>query len=100
MHARRLAPAFHFFNRHRLVDEKGKVLGYKNLDLLRERLKPILLRRTRHSVMQQLHRRSTEIVRIPPTDEQVELHRTHMKVVSSIVRKQFISEMDLLRLQK
>ncbi len=47
---RRLGPAFHFFNRHRLVDEKGKVLGYKNLDVLRERLKPILLRRTRQGV--------------------------------------------------
>ena len=44
---RRLAPAFRFFNRHRVVDENGKVLGYKNLDELRENLKPILLRRTR-----------------------------------------------------
>src|SRR6266700_2855187 len=66
---RRLGPAFHFYNRHRLVDEKGKVLGYKNLDTLRERLKPVLLRRTRQSVMQQLPPRTTEIVRIPPTDE-------------------------------
>jgi superfamily II DNA or RNA helicase len=97
---RRLGPAFHFFNRHRLVDEKGKVLGYKNLDVLRERLKPILLRRTRQSVMQQLPPRTTEVVRIPPTDEQLELHRTHMQIVSTIVRKKFISEMDLLRLQK
>lgn len=97
---RRLGPAFHFFSQHRLVDENGKVLGYKNLDVLRERLKPILLRRTRQSVMQQLPPRTTEIVRIPPTDEQLELHRTHMQVVSSIVRKKFITEMDLLRLQK
>jgi superfamily II DNA or RNA helicase len=97
---RRLGPAFHFFNRHRLVDEKGKVLGYKNLDRLRERLKPILLRRTRQSVMQQLPPRTTEMIRIPPTDEQLELHRTHMQIVSTIVRKKFISEMDLLRLQK
>ena len=29
---RRLGPAFRFFNRHRVVDEKGKLLGYKNLD--------------------------------------------------------------------
>ena len=35
---RRLGPGFRFFNRHRIVDEKGKVLGYKNLDELRERL--------------------------------------------------------------
>ena len=97
---RRLAPAFRFFNRHRVVDEKGKVLGYKNLDRLRENLKPILLRRTRKSVLQQLPPRTTEIVRIPPTDEQCELHGCHMRTVSMITRKPYISEMDLLRLQK
>ncbi len=97
---RRLGPAFHFFNRHRVVDEKGKVLGYKNLEVLRENLKPIMLRRTRQSVMQELPPRTTEVVRIPPTDEQLEMNRTHMQIVSTIVRKKFISEMDLLRLQK
>lgn len=97
---RRLGPGFRFFHRHRVVDEKGKVLGYKNLAELRERLAPILLRRTRDSVLQQLPPRTVEIVRITPTEEQAELHRTHMQVVSTIVRKKFISEMDLLRLQK
>ena len=71
---RRLPPAFRFFHRHRVVDEKGKVLGYKNLDLLRERLRGILLRRTRDSVLQQLPPRTTELVRIPVTEEQSRLH--------------------------
>jgi superfamily II DNA or RNA helicase len=97
---RRLPPAFRFFHRHRVVDEKGKVLGYKNLDRLRENLRPILLRRTRESVLQQLPPRTNEIVRIPPTDEQLELHGMHMRTVSMITRKPYISEMDLLRLQK
>ncbi len=97
---RRLGPAFRFFNRHRIVDEKGKILGYKNLDELRRRLKPILLRRTRDLVMKDLPPRTTEIIRIAPTDEQLELHGTNMRIVSSIVKKRFISEMDLLRLQK
>ena len=97
---RRLPPAFRFFHRHRVVDEKGKVLGYKNLDQLRENLRPILLRRTRESVLQQLPPRTSEIVRIPPTDEQLELHGSHMRTVSMITRKPYISEMDLLRLQK
>ena len=97
---RRLAPAFRFFNRHRVTDEKGKVLGYRNLAELRRNLEPVLLRRTRESVMQQLPPRSTEIIRIPPTDEQRELHGTHMQVVSTIVRKKFLTEMDLLRLRK
>jgi hypothetical protein len=97
---RRLPPAFRFFHRHRVVDENGKVLGYKNLDKLRENLRPILRRRTRESVLQQLPPRTSEIVRIPPTDEQMELHGSHMRVVSMITRKAYISEMDLLRLQK
>jgi hypothetical protein len=97
---RRLGPAFHFYNRYRIVDEKGKVLGYKNLDELRERLKPVLLRRTRKMVMSELPPRATEIRRIPPTDEQLMLHNHNMRIVQKIICKKYISEMDLLRLQK
>ena len=96
----RLGPAFRFFNRHRILDEKGKVLGYKNLTELRQRLSPVLLRRTRESVMKQLPPRTTEILRIAPTDEQHELHGNHIRIVSSIVKKPYLSEMDLLRLRK
>jgi superfamily II DNA/RNA helicase len=82
------------------VDEKGKVLGYKNLGELRERLQPILLRRTRDSVKLELPPRTTEIVRIPPSDEQYVMHHAHMQVVGQITSKKFLTEMDLLRLQK
>lgn len=97
---RRLGPAFRFFNQHRVVDETGHVLGYKNLSDLRRRLDPILLRRTRSSVMRDLPPRSTEVMRVTPTDEQAELHNTHLRIVSQIVRKPYINEMDLLRLRK
>ena len=97
---RRLGPAFRFFNRHRVTDESGKILGYKDLNLLRERLKPVLLRRTRSAVMKDLPPRTTEIVRIAPTDEQAGIELAQMQIVSAIVRKSYISEMDLLRLQK
>lgn len=97
---RRLGPAFRFFNRHRMLDEKGKVLGYRDLDQLRENLKPVLLRRTRGAVMSELPARTTEIVRIAPTAEQLDIDGAQMQIASSIVRKKYISEMDLLRLQK
>ena len=97
---RRLGPAFRFFNRHRVTDESGRIVGYKDLDLLRERLKPVLLRRTRSAVMKDLPPRTTEIVRIAPTDEQAGIDLAQMLIVSTIVRKSYISEMDLLRLQK
>jgi len=97
---RRLGPAFRFYNQHRVIDEKGKLLGYKNLDQIRKKLKSILLRRTRESVLEQLPQRSTEILRIPPTEEQLDLHNAHKKIVSTIINKPFLTEIDLLRLQK
>lgn len=97
---RRLGPAFRFFNRHRVVDERGKVLGYQHLDELREQLRPVLLRRTRESVRLELPPRQIEFIRIAPTDEQLNMHGEHMRIVSRIVRKKFLTEMDVLRLQK
>jgi superfamily II DNA or RNA helicase len=97
---RRLGPAFRFYSRYRVVDQKGKVLGYKNLDDLREKLKPLLLRRTRNQVMAELPPRTTEIRRIPPTEEQLNIHNSQMRIVQTIISKRYISEMDLLRLQK
>ena len=97
---RRLGPAFRFFDHHRVTDDKGKVLGYQRLAELRARLAPILLRRTRAAVAQQLPPRTTEILRIAPTGEQIEIHDANMRVVAQIVRKPYITEMDLLRLRK
>lgn len=97
---RRLGPAFRFLNRHRVTDERGKVLGYKNLGELRERLAGVLLRRTRADVLKDLPPRTTKMARVAPTEEQLELHNAHMRVVSTIVNKPYITEMDLLRLQK
>jgi len=97
---RRLGPGFRFFNKHRVLDEKGKLLGYKNLAELREALGPILLRRTRDSVKLDLPPRTIETIRIPPTDEQAAIHRAQMQIVASVIAKKFITEMDMLRLRQ
>jgi len=97
---RRLGPAFRFFNRHRVLDEKGRLLGYKNLDELRTKLKPVLLRRTRKEVIRDLPPRTTRILRIAPTAEQLDLQKGHRQIIQSIIQKKYLTEMDLLRLQK
>jgi len=97
---RRLGPAFRFFNRHKVVDEKGKLLGYKNLDELRANLEPLLLRRTRKGVIKQLPPRTTQVLRIPPTEEQLDLQKGHRQIIQTIINKKYLTEMDLLRLQK
>ncbi len=96
----RLGPAYRFFHRHRMVNDTGRVEGYKNLDTLRKLLQPILLRRTRESVLQELPDRTTEIVRVRPTDEQKNLSEEHCRKASMIAAKAYLTEMDLLRLQK
>ncbi len=97
---RHLLPAYRFFHRHRIVEDSGRIAGYKNLEEIREQLRPILLRRTKESVSLELPERSTEIVRIAPTAEQLEIHDGQMRIVASVVGKSYISEMDLLRLKK
>ncbi|OED41241.1 hypothetical protein AB833_10125 [Chromatiales bacterium (ex Bugula neritina AB1)] len=97
---RRLGPDFRFYNQHRVVGEQGKVLGYRYRAQLRENFNPILLRRTRASVLKELPPRSTEIMRIAPTQEQEDMHNSYMRTVSTILNKSFFTEMDLPRLQK
>lgn len=97
---RRLAPAFRFFHRHRVVDDKGKVVGYKNLAELRENLKPILLRRTREDVLDELPDRNTQVIKIPACDQQRAISDNNVRTAAQIAAKKFLTEMDLLRIQK
>lgn len=96
----RLGPAYQFFHRHRVVDDRGKTIGYQRLDELRQTIQPILLRRTRGEVAKQLPERTDEIVRIEPTAEQKEFHDGQMQIVAQITSKKFFTEMDLLRLRR
>lgn len=95
-----LGPAFEFFHQHHVVDDRGKTLGYRQLDVLRDKLKPILLRRTRGQVAKQLPERTDEVVRCEATAEQLEIHDANMSVVAQIAAKKFMTEMDRLRMQK
>ena len=95
-----LGPAYQFFHNYHIVDERGKTLGYRRLDELRDTLKPILLRRTRSEVAKQLPERIDEVIRIEPTQEQAEICFSHMQTVAQILAKKFMTEMDLLRMQK
>ncbi len=95
-----IGPAYQFLNKHRIVDEKGKVLGYKNLEELRRLLSALLLRRTRAEVLSELPPRQTEVIKIPPTEEQLDIDAGQRNIISTILGKKYVTEMDLLRLQK
>ncbi len=98
---RRLGPGFRFFNKHRVVDEKGKVLGYKNLDDLRERPWRRSCSAARATASSSSCRRGpprSSAFR-PPTSSSRCTPAT-CRSSPAITRKKYITEMDLLRLQK
>jgi len=97
---RRLGPMFRFFDRHRDVAADGKIVGYKNLDELRARLRPILLRRTRAGVRMELPPRTTEIRRVPPSKAQLAIESEQRHTIGRILAKKFLTEDDLLRIQR
>ncbi len=95
-----LGPAYRFFHHHHVVDERGKTVGYRNLDDLREKMQPILLRRTRAEVARQLPERTDQVIRCEATAEQLEIHDNALTTVAQIASKKFMTEMDRLRMQK
>ena len=97
---RRLGPDFRFHHHHVIEGSKGRIEGYKNLDALRNKLKPVLIRRTRGEVIKQLPPRTTDIIRITPTQEQLDLHAGAMRTIQQIIRRPYLTEMDMLRLRK
>jgi superfamily II DNA or RNA helicase len=84
---RRLGPAFRFISEHRQINEKGKLIGYRNLDQVREKLAPILLRRRRDQVLKDLPPRTDKIFRVPMSAAQSEYYGDQQKIVAALVRK-------------
>ena len=84
---RRLGPAFRFLSEHRQINERGKLIGYRNLDQVREKLAPILLRRRREQVLNDLPPRTDKIFRVPMGPEQSDYYGDEQKIVAALVRK-------------
>lgn len=72
--ARVLGPLWRCMLDFHITDERGKVIGYRNLSELRRRLKPVMLRRDRALVSDQLPERTEVRLDIPMRNDQIELH--------------------------
>ncbi len=95
---RRLGPAFQFLHDHRVLDAEGKFVGYRNLDRLREKLEPILLRRTRAEVLPQLPARTDTTVWVEMAEEQRRLYAEHQQTLARLTQKKYLTEIDRRRI--
>jgi superfamily II DNA or RNA helicase len=89
---RRLGPAFQFLHDHRLLDDEGKLLGYRGLDKLRDKLAPILLRRTRAEVLTQLPARTDTTVFVEMAEAQRGPYAEQQQALVRLLGKKYLNE--------
>lgn len=97
-----LGPYYKFMDETVVTSETGKVVGYKNLNAVGERLKQVLIRRRKRDVALQLPERTDKILFVPMTKEQRSIHDECQSMVAQLVfkwvRNHFLSEKDRKRL--
>jgi SNF2 family DNA or RNA helicase len=95
---RRLGPAFQFLHDHRVLDDDGRLLGYRNLEKIREKLEPIFLRRTRAEVLTQLPARTDTTVYVEMADAQRGRYAEHQHTLARLLQKKYLTEVDRRRI--
>jgi SNF2 family DNA or RNA helicase len=96
-----LGPLWEFSYKYCLFDPEkpNKINGYYNLQKLKSQVTPILLRREKRNVLDQLPNISQVDVPINLSPLQADYHASFAKGVASIIRKKFLTPYDLKRLQ-
>src|SRR5262249_7850127 len=95
---RRLGPAFQFLHDHRILDEKGNLVGYRNLAAIREKLSPIFLRRPRGDVLGQLPDRTDKTVFVELAPEQRVLYDEQLRALVRLIAKPYLTDVDRKRI--
>jgi len=99
----RLGPTFRLLHDHQVrEDDTGRVIGYRDLDRIGQTLRPILLRRRKAEVLDQLPSRLEKRFFVPMRPEQQRHHDENREAVARLVakwrRSHFLSEADQRRL--
>ena len=86
---RLLGPAFQFVHEHVQFDAemKTKAIGYKGLDVLRDRLKPICLRRKKDEVLKELPPRTDKNFYIEITPAQRDAYLGQARILAGLLQR-------------
>ena len=84
--ARVLGPLWRCLLEFHVTDERGKVIGYRNLSELRRRIASVMLRRNRSLVSDQLPERTEVRLDIPMSAMQQDIHDAAMKAAGLLAQ--------------
>ena len=103
-------PLFRFNREFYDFDERGRPRGYRNLERLRERIRPILLRRRKTDVETELPNRVERTFLVPLSESQRTAYQAHEAVVTRLIaanrrrpltepqRERLMRELNMLRM--
>ncbi len=94
-------PLWEFSYQHCLFDPEkhNKINGYYDLQKLNKRLEPLLIRREKRKVLNQLPNVQQINVPLNLSPLQADYHAAYAKGIASIIRKKFLTPYDLQKLQ-
>ena len=96
---RRLGPAFQFLHDHRVLDENGNLMGYRNLDKIREKLAPIFLRADpRRGAHAAPRPRTDNTVFVELADAQRGPYAEQQRHLARLLQKNYLTELDRRRI--
>ncbi len=97
-----LAPLWKFAADHFMLSRKnkGKILGYRNLDLLNEKLKSIVIRRRKQEVLSDLPEEVVNNYYLELSAKQAQLHSGYLSALIPLINKKYLTPMDLRRIQE
>jgi len=98
----RLGPTWRLLHQHQSRDDSGRVVGYRDLNQIGATLAPIMLRRRKAEVLEQLPSRVDKTLFVPMTPEQQAHHDDQSAIVKRIVHRWrksgYLSDADQRRL--
>jgi superfamily II DNA or RNA helicase len=97
-----LSPLWKFAADHFMLsrNKKGKILGYRNLDMLHEKLQAVVIRRRKEDVLSELPEEIVNNYYIELTSKQQKMHSGYLQSLLPILNKKFLTPMDLRRIQE
>jgi len=91
-----LAPLWEFSYQHCYFDlqNENRITGYYNLQLLKEKLKPVLIRREKKEVLDQLNKLTVIDIPVEMHPVQADCHASFARAVSTLLSKKFKTPFD------
>ncbi len=95
-------PLWEFAADHFIIkkDKKNRIFGYRNLDVIHQKLKTLVIRRKKEEVLDDLPDQVSNDYYVQLTPEQMEIHQGCLRSLLPLLNKKFLTPIDVRRIME